>query len=182
VLTPTIGGAAFTVNTSSDVEKNYSFNIVATGTDAATTIHSAAVQLIVGFNFALNNNSPGQTVHAGQTASYNLDAVLTDVSLSCSGLGLPPLSTCSFTPNQVPSGSGDTNVLLSITTIAARSASGRLGESTVLPWYEVGFFLPGIVLAVGGLRTPGWRRKKMGCAARDQRRAARHVCRLRRRQ
>jgi len=74
-LTPTISGAAFTITTTSDVEKNYSFNIVATGNDAAHTNHSATVQLIVGFNFALDNNSPAQAVQAGQTASYNLDAV-----------------------------------------------------------------------------------------------------------
>jgi hypothetical protein len=48
---------------------------VATGTEAAHTTHSTAVELIAGFNFALNNNSNGQTITAGQTASYDLDAI-----------------------------------------------------------------------------------------------------------
>ena len=168
-LTPTISGAAFTITTTSDVEKNYSFNIVATGNDAAHTNHSATVQLIVGFNFALDNNSPAQAVQAGQTASYNLDAVPlgngsifpTDVSLSCSSSGLPPLSTCAFTPNQVPSGSGDTNVLLNIATTAAVATSARLGRAPGSSWYVTGLLLPGIVLAFAGLKKTEWRRRKM---------------------
>jgi hypothetical protein len=53
----------------SDVQNTYDFNIVSTGTDAAHTAHSAAVEPIVGFNFALTNDSDGQTIAAGQTAS-----------------------------------------------------------------------------------------------------------------
>jgi hypothetical protein len=115
-LTPTASGAPFTVTASSDVQNTFNFNIVATGTDAAGVTHSTLVQLIVGFDFALNNNSPAQTILAGQTARFNLDAVPlgngsifpADATLSCSATGMPQLSTCSFTPTQVSSGSGDT--------------------------------------------------------------------------
>jgi hypothetical protein len=125
-LTPTAAGAPFTVTATSDVQKTSDFNIVSTGTDAAHTAHSVAVELIVGFNFALNNNSDGQTIAAGQTASYNLDAVPlgngsifpSSLTLSCSSSGMPAASECSFTPAQVASGSGDTNVRSNIVTTA----------------------------------------------------------------
>jgi hypothetical protein len=170
-LTPTLGGAAFTVTASSDVQGTYSFNIVATGTDAAHITRSTAVQLIVGFNFAINNNSAAQTIAAGQTASYNLDAVPlgngsifpSNLALSCASAGMPPLSTCSFTPKQVSSGSGDTNVLLSIVTTAASPASGRLIGPDHLR-YQFAFLVAGVVLAFGGLKKP-LRRKKQAMLA-----------------
>ena len=166
-LTPTLGGAAFTITASSDVQGTYSFNIVATGTDAAHITRSTAVQLIVGFNLAINNNSAAQTIAAGQTASYNLDAVPlgngsifpSNLTLSCASAGLPPLSTCSFTPKQVSSGSGNTNILLSIVTTAASPASGRLIGPDQLR-YQFAFLVAGVVLAFGGLKKPVRRKKQ----------------------
>jgi len=165
-LTPTLGGAAFTITASSDVQGTYSFNIVATGSDAAHITRSTAVQLIVGFNFAITNNSGAQTIAPGQTASYNLDAVPlgngsvfpSDLTLSCAS-GMPPLSTCSFTPKQVSSGSGNTNVLLSIVTTGASPASGRFIEPDRLR-YQFAFLVAGVMLAFGGWRRPV-RRKKL---------------------
>jgi hypothetical protein len=121
---------------SSGVQKTYDFTIVATGTDSAATIHSTAVELIVGFNFALNNNSDTQTITAGQTAAFNLDAVLLgnesifpgNVTLSCASSGMPVLSTCSFTPTQVPSGSGDTNMRLNVVTSGATGVTARFTD------------------------------------------------------
>jgi len=161
-LTPTPAGAAFTVTATSDVQKTYDFNIVATGADAGHTTHSAAVELIVGFNFALNNNSDGQTIAAGQTASYNLDAVPlgngstfpSNLSLSCATSGMPALSTCSFTPSQVSAGSGDTNVRLNIVTTATSGVTARLTGMPDQLWYGLGFPLVGLVLALGGLKKP----------------------------
>ena len=80
------------------MEKTYDFNIVATGADAANTVHTVPVKLIVGFNFSLNNNSDGQTIAAGQSATYELDAIPlgngsvfpSNLTLSCSSTGLPP--------------------------------------------------------------------------------------------
>src|SRR5207245_3938247 len=72
-VTPTAGGAAFTVSVSSDVVQNYNFNIVATGSDSGHITHSAGVVFNSTFDFAINNNSAPETVTAGQTASYNLN-------------------------------------------------------------------------------------------------------------
>ena len=74
-LTPTPSGAAFTVTAGNDAQNHFNFTIDATGTDAAHIHQSTPVELIVGFNFAINNNSASQTVAAGQSASYNLDVV-----------------------------------------------------------------------------------------------------------
>jgi len=131
-VTPTASGAAFTVSVSSDVVQNYSFNIVATGTDAGHITHSFGVVFNSTFDFAINNNSAPETVTAGQTASYNLDVrplgngstFPASVTLLCSGL--PALSTCSFTPGSVGSGSGDTNVVVNVRTTAAIPASAQV--------------------------------------------------------
>jgi hypothetical protein len=67
-VTPTASGVAFTVSVSSDVVQNYSFNIVATGTDAGHITHSVGVVFSSTLDFAINNNSAAETVTAGQTA------------------------------------------------------------------------------------------------------------------
>ena len=153
----------------SDVQNTYDFNIVSTGTDAAHTAHSAAVELIVGFNFALNNDSDGQTIAAGQTASYNLDAVPlgngstfpSNLTLSCSSSSMPVASACSFTPAQVASGSGDTNVRLNIVTTAAPGRTARLTGAPHQLWYEMGFLVTGVVLAFSGWKPPHRRHKHL---------------------
>ena len=109
---------------------------------------STPVELIVGFNFVINNNSAAQTIKAGQTASYNLDVVPLgngsvfpgNVTLSCSTASLPPLTTCSFTPSLVASGQGDTNLVLKIQTTAATSAVSRMAAPHGL-WYDLGLSL-----------------------------------------
>jgi hypothetical protein len=158
-LTPTPGGATFTVTTSNDAENHFNFTIDGTGTDTGHLHKSTPVELIVGFNFAINNNSPSQIISAGQTASYNLDVVPLgngsvfpgDVTLSCASAGLPPLSTCSFTPSLVASGQGDTNVVLKVLTTAANPALARAPAAPRLLWYDLGLSLTGIVLAFSGL-------------------------------
>jgi hypothetical protein len=115
------------VTASNDAQNHFNFTIDATGTDSTHIHKSTPVELIVGFNFAINDNSPSQTVAAGQSATYNLDVVPLgngsvfpgNVSLSCSSLGMPALTACTFTPSQVASGEGDTNLLLQVVTTAA---------------------------------------------------------------
>ncbi len=168
-LTPTPAGAAFTVTASNDTENHFNFTIDATGTDAAHIHQSTPVELIVGFNFVINNNSASQTISAGQTASYNLDVVPLgngsvfpgNVNLSCAAVGMPPLSTCTFTPSQVASGQGDTNVVLKIVTTAA-SPSANLGGTPHLLWYDLGLTLTGVVLALGGVKKSRAQRQKQG--------------------
>ena len=157
-VTPTPAGVAFTVTTSNDAENHFNFTIDGTGTDTVHIHKSTPVELIVGFNFAINNNSPSQSIAAGQTASYNLDVVPLgngsvfpgDVTLSCAASGLPPLSTCSFTPNLVASGAGDTNVVLKVVTTAPNPALARAKEAPPLLWYDLGLSLTGVVLAFSG--------------------------------
>jgi hypothetical protein len=74
---------------------------------------------------------------------------------------MPPLSTCTFTPNQVASGQGDTNVVLKVVTTGASPAVSRLVGAPHLLWYDLGFSLMGVVLAFGGLKE-SCRRKKVG--------------------
>jgi hypothetical protein len=169
-LTPTPAGTPFTVTTSNDTENHFNFTIDATGTDAAHIHQSTPVELIVGFNFAINNNSTSQAVPAGQTASYNLDVVPlgngsvfpSNVSLSCSAAGMPPLSICTFTPSQVASGQGDTNVVLKVVTTAATPASANLRGTTHLLWYDLGLALSGVVLAFSGAQKFPRRRGRVG--------------------
>ena len=158
-LTPTPAGAAFTVTTSNDAENHFNFTIDGTGTDVSHIHKSTPVELIVGFNLAIKNNSPSQSIAAGQSASYNLDVVPLgngsvfpgDVTLSCAATGLPPLSTCSFTPSLVASGQGDTNVVLKIVTASANLAVVR-GAAPHLLWYDLGFSVIGVVFALSSVK------------------------------
>jgi hypothetical protein len=134
------------------------------------------VELIVGFNFVLNNNSTGQTVAAGQTASFNLDAVPLGngstfpsvLSLSCSSAGMPALSTCAFTPTNVSAGSSDTNVRLNIVTNAASVAAAQPGTNQ--PWYGTGFLLAGLVIGFSGVKSTSRRSSRSRGAARKKKR------------
>jgi hypothetical protein len=161
-LTPTTSGAAFTVTASNDAENHFNFTIDGTGTDVGHIHKSTPVELIVGFNFAINNNSPSQTITAGQTASYNLDVVPLgngsvfpgDVTLSCAAAGLPRLSTCSFTPSLVAAGQGDTNVILKVVTTAANPAVAQVPGTSRMLGYDLGLSLIGVVFAFsGGMRS-----------------------------
>lgn len=157
-LIPTTAGAAFTVTAGNDAQNHFNFTIDATGTDAAHIHQSTPVELIVGFNFVINNDSTKQTISAGQTASFNLDVMPLgngsvfpgNVSLSCASTGLPPLSTCTFTPSQVASRQGDTNVVLTVATTAAVPASANLTGTPHRLWYDLGLSLSGLALAFSG--------------------------------
>jgi hypothetical protein len=164
-LIPTTAGAAFTVTASNDAENHFNFSIDASGTDAAQIHKSTPVELIVGFNFVINNDSTGQTIPAGQIASYNLVAVPLgngsvfpgNLALSCSGAGMPPLSTCSFTPGLVASGEGTTNLVLKVATTSAATADLRFRGGHLL-WYDLSFSLAGVI-AFGNLKKSRRRKK-----------------------
>jgi hypothetical protein len=121
-LTPTAGGAPFTVTVSSNLVKNYNFNIIGQGTDPAIIVHTATVTFNSTFEFQIVNNSSAQTINAGQSANYNLDLAPlgsnfpNNVNLSLSGC--PPRSACALSQTVVVSGSGDTVVTFNITTTA----------------------------------------------------------------
>ncbi len=73
---------------------------------------------------------------------------------------MPALTTCTFTPSQVASGEGDTNVLLKIVTTAA-SPSAKLSGSPHLLWHDFGLALTGLVLAWGGVTQSRGRSKRV---------------------
>jgi len=136
----------------------YSVTVSATSGSLTRSVHVALTISGSGssFDFAINNNSGTQTIPAGQTASYNLDVrpldanttFPQDVALACSNL--PPLSSCSFSPNQVDRGSGDTNVVLSVaTTVVVASA-----QIKNVGWQGVWLILPASVFVTVPLTRP----------------------------
>jgi hypothetical protein len=150
-VTPTSGGVAFTVAASSNLAQNYNFNIVGQGTDPSAITHSNAVTFSSTFDFTLTNSSIAQTVKAGLSATYNLDAAPLGgnfpnaVTVSCTGL--PARSTCSFNPAQVNSGSGDTPIILTIATNAPIPASAKLNGKLGVALYAL--LLPGLLIVAG---------------------------------
>ena len=150
-LTPTAGGAAFTVSASSSLAQNYNFDIVGQGTDPSAITKTATVTLSSIFDFNLTNSSGAQTTKAGLSATYNLDAAPlggnfpTSVTLSCTGL--PARSTCSFNPAQVTSGSGDTAIILTVATNAPIPLAAALRENLNLA--AGALWLPGLLI-IGG--------------------------------
>ena len=150
-VTPTAGGVPFTVSSSSNLAQDYNFNIVAQGTDPSAITHSQQVAFSSTFDFSVTNSSSAQTVKAGLSATYNLDAAPlggnfpNPVTLSCSGL--PARSTCSFNPTQVNSGSGDTPITLTIATNAPIPTFAKLDGQIGLPLSTL--FLPGLLIFTG---------------------------------
>jgi hypothetical protein len=154
-ITPSAGGAAFTVSVSSSTSQTYNFNIDASGAGALNASQSAAVV----FNsaaFSLPANSGSATVRAGGTAQYTLTFTPTGPSSTfiypitfapCAGL--PNLSNCTFNPTQIAAGSPATSgtVTLSISTTAPRAS---LNHSAL--FYAFWISLPGLALVLAGPR------------------------------
>lgn len=130
-VVPTATGTPFTVTVSSGVSQAYSFNIDAVGTDPAATSHSIPVNFSAlpqqSFDFTLSVTPSSVSVPAGQSATYTLDVspntgtFPSAVTFSCSKP--PALTTCSFNPTQVASGSGDSVLTITISTTAAVPAA-----------------------------------------------------------
>lgn len=122
---PSVGGTPFTVTVSSNVSQAYGFDVIAVGSDPSAIMHSVPVTFTAlpsqNFDFTMTA-TPSASVAAGQTASFSIDvnpntgAFPSNVTFSCSKL--PALSTCTFQPNQVSSGAGDSLVTLNIATTA----------------------------------------------------------------
>ena len=152
-VTPASSGAQFTVTVSSAISQAFSFNINAAGTDAASIAHSAAVNFtalpVQTFDFTLSATPPSVTVSAGkQLALYSLDVspntgtFPSSVNFSCSKL--PALTTCAFNPTQVPSGSSDSVVTLTISTTAAIPRSAKVLELLAPAFPLMGIFWLGL--------------------------------------
>ena len=138
---------------------------------SVTQTVTATMTVIPGstFDFSIFNNTSPVTITAGQIATYSLDVDPTvrgntfpsDVTFSCSGL--PAVSTCAFAPTQVASGSGNTNVSLTIQTTGAIPASAKVARKLTASLYWLWLPLPGIVFA--GFAGNNSRRKKIGACA-----------------
>lgn len=148
-LTPTGSGAPFTITVKSKTIQAYRFDIAAKGADPSGLAHKFPVKFTTSFDFQITNNSGVQSIPAGQPAIYDLDLTPlggnfpNPVTLSC--FGLPFESSCSFSPAQVSSGSGDTVVTLTINTTAPVLASLTPVGARSLAVYGLALLLPGLL-------------------------------------
>jgi len=119
-----------------------SYNVILTvsGSSGGPT-QALPVPLTVIQDFSVSSLTlAGQTVSAGQTATYNIGVApvgsvfASAVTLSCSGL--PALSICSFAPNPVTPGGSAAAVVMTVTTGATTGAGtyalGLAGTSGAL--------------------------------------------------
>lgn len=110
-VVPTAAGAPFTVTVSSGVVQAYAFNINAVGSDAAATVHSAAVTFtaIAAPDYALAASNSPLTSNVNTPANFTgiltaINGYSNAVTLSC-GTGAPP--TCTPSPaSLVPTAAG----------------------------------------------------------------------------
>jgi large repetitive protein len=165
-VTASSSAARFSLSASSTAAGSYSFAVRALGSDAASITHSARTTLNF-FDFSISSNSASQTIQAGQSATYQLSLTPEGlanfqqaVAYNCSQL--PALSSCSFSPSQIASGSGITTVTLTVSTAAPIASLRAPNERNI----EAGFYA--VLLPMLGMmltfsrRTHG--RRKRGAA------------------
>jgi hypothetical protein len=150
-VTPTSGGASFTVTTSSNSGQSYSFNIVATGTDTNHVSHTFPISFN-SVDFSITSTPTSQTINPGQAAGFVLHVVPvggtfpSSVTFSCSGL--PNLSTCTFNPSSIASGSGATDVALTIAT----TGPNITGLNAGVHWRVLLLALPLLAIPIFGVK------------------------------
>ena len=96
-VTPTAGGAPFTVTVRSGVAQAYNFSLNGAGTDTAHIAHTASATFNSLFTLTISNSTGDQSLKAGQSATYGL--VVTPV-----GAATFPLAV-NFTCSGLPAGS-----------------------------------------------------------------------------
>lgn len=118
------GGAGFTLSAKSNAAGSYLFGVQGVGSDASSTTHIVPVTLTF-FDLTVAAVANTQSVSAGQPAVYQLNftpegpsTFPQSVTYSCA-TPLPALTSCSFTPSQIASGTGATQITLTISTVAA---------------------------------------------------------------
>jgi hypothetical protein len=161
-IVPTALGAAFSVSASGQAG-DYFFNLRATGTDPAKTIHNAPILLhVVDFNLsapspASVNIAPGASGAPVSLVVSGAGAFSGSVTLSCSGLALG--TACQFQPSNVvsPTNSNpipvDVIITTSITsppgtyqvTISAASPGGTTKSQLLIVSVN---FVPDYILAI----------------------------------
>ncbi|HLQ50458.1 MAG TPA: glycoside hydrolase family 44 protein [Terriglobales bacterium] len=98
MVTPTAGGAAFSISASNPAGGDFTFNLVASGSDPKATTHQQPVTLHVS-DFSVSVSNSVQTVVEGQTATFtgtltSQNGYGNSVTVSC-GTGAP--ATCNST-------------------------------------------------------------------------------------
>jgi hypothetical protein len=159
-LTPTVGGAAFTVTLGSATAGAFNFTIQ--GTDGTLTHPTPTETLTAGTDVTwTDTGSATATVRAGQSASYTFSAVpvgggsfSSAVSLGCTNL--PALTSCGFSPASIAAGAGTTTVTLTIATTGPNAARQLMGAVLRTAWtggggrpYALHFFTLSWVVLVG---------------------------------
>jgi hypothetical protein len=128
-VTPTSGGATSTLSITTAASTpvgSYPLTVIGTGTDAATTSHTATVSLVVTRpDFTVAASPSSRTVQRGAGTSYGvtltaLNGYSSRVNLSVRGL--PTGATSSFSANPVTPTSAGASSTLSIVTAATTPA------------------------------------------------------------
>lgn len=165
-LTPTAGGAPFTVTLGSATAETFNFTIQATDgtlTNATPTETLTVTDPSADFTWT-DTGSATAAVLAGQTASYTFSAApaggaafSSTVSFGCSDL--PALTGCEFNPAMIAAGAATTTVTLTISTcgpnLPTLCVNGPSGDGRpyvgirfhILPWFTLAWAaMVGIVM------------------------------------
>jgi hypothetical protein len=154
-VTPTAGGAPFSVTVKSTLAQTYSFGVNGTGTDVQHVAHTAPVVFNSLFTLTISNSTGQQSLKAGQNAAYSL--VVTPVgaatfpsavNISCSGL--PAGATCSA-PAVNAGSNGTQSVTLTISTSGLGSAVIRPSAENHRPWAPFFLWMSAVGMVLGGL-------------------------------
>ncbi|HEX6907687.1 MAG TPA: hypothetical protein VF154_13815 [Terriglobales bacterium] len=125
-VTPTRGGTSYTVSARHASVRDFSFNILATGTDQGSTAHRTAASLRVvdfGLDFAPGTPLPVSLSANNGASTQPVDLVVTAqgsftgaINLGCNGL--PSGASCNFYPSGAVAftGAGSSTVTLTIST------------------------------------------------------------------
>ena len=170
-VTPTAGGAAFTVTLGSSTTGTFNFTIQ--GTDGTLTHATPTETLTVtgiasGFTWT-DTGSATASVLAGQSASYTFSAapvgggsLSSAVSFACSNL--PALTSCEFSPVSIAAGAGTTVVTLTIWTcgpnLPTLCPTGTGGDArpytsarpSPLPFFTFAWFVVAGIVGMGRKR------------------------------
>lgn len=120
-VTPTAGGAAFTINASNATTGDFTaFNVHAVGTDGVTTTHDATATLHV-VDFTLGTLSPTSVTANVPNSAPPVTIPITGSSnfsdtIQFSCMNAPANVTCNFSPNPAPVGATSTTLTVGTAT------------------------------------------------------------------
>lgn len=165
-VVPSATGTPFTLNLASLTAGFFSFNLQGVGADR-TTVQTANPVALTVYDFAIVPDGNTQSISAGQSAVYKLNIAPEPNGVNfpqavggfqCSGL--PALSSCAFSPTQVPAGSGVTTVQLTVSTTGPIAEDGR-SRLFKVKWLAYTAWMP----MVGMLIIPSERRRRKRAGA-----------------